>query len=157
MTIEIFTAPIWLEIRQKSHLEVQDIQDVEARDHARAGLDKEDDIRRCIDDGFAQVARRCVRFLKDHYAEYADDTGYGDKSSARPTSHIYIFDFTARRGFNKEEALTQAMHDLTVQYALAKFYMTVNQGELSNRHSLAAASAAEMIDELLYYKKPPRV
>ena len=157
MTIEIFTNPIWLEIRQKSHLEVQDIPDPVAKDNARAGLDKEDEIRRCMDDGFAQVYRRCVRFLKDQYATFTDDAAYGDKSNAKPVSHVYIFDFSERRGFNKAEPLTAAIHELVVQYALSEFYSTVNQGELSKKHSLQAATAADMIDEMLYYKKPPRV
>lgn len=151
MIIELHTAPILQEIRQKSHLEVQDIKDSELRDNARAGLDKIDEIERCMMDGFAQVSRRCWRFLADDYTVHADD--------AKGESDVYVYDFllSERRGANKTEPLTNAMHSLVVQYALAKFYATVNQAELSNKHSLLAIEAGNTIEELLYNKKPPRV
>lgn len=149
MTIELIIEPIFDEIRQKSHLEVQDIQDPAQQYHVRAGLDKEDEIRRCMDDGFAQVYRRCLRFLENTYVVRSDD--------APTVSDVRVYNFilSERRGANKAEPLTSAMHDLVVQYALSKFYSTVNQGELSNKHSLLALEAARTIDELLYTKKPP--
>lgn len=151
MTIELTTAPIILEIRQKSHLEVQDIKDPEMRDNARAGLDKADEIHRCMEEGFAQLHKRCYRFFEDEYIHNIDDN--------EPNNESYVYEFTMseRRSLNRAEPLTNAMHTLVVQYALAKFYATVNQGELSNRHSLLAIEAGNMIDELLYTKLPPRV
>ncbi len=151
MTITINTEPILLEIRQKSHLEVQDIQDPEARDNARAGLDKMDEIRRCLEDGISQVRRRCLRFLRNEYAHWADDT------RAVPESYVFDFSMSERRSLGKAQPLTDAMHDLAVQYALSKFYATVNQKELSNKHSVMALEAGRQIDELLYEKLPPRL
>lgn len=151
MTIELFTEPILLEIRQKSHLEVQDITDPEKRDNARAGLDKYDEVQRCFNEGIAQVRRRIIRFLADDYEHWKDDT------LNIPQSHIFELTLSERRGLGKAEPLTSAMHDLTVQYALAKFYASVNQTELSNRHSVLAMEAGNTIDELLYYKQPPRL
>lgn len=150
MIVTLSTAPIMLEIRQKSHLEVQDIKDVEARDNARAGLDKEDEIKRCMTEGFAQVSKRCYRFVKEEYVETASDT--------IPSSSSYVYDLvlSERRWKNRAEPLVRAMHDLVVQYALAKFYSTVNQRELSNTHSLLALEAGNTIEELLYTKMPPR-
>ena len=151
MTIELITAPILLEIRQKSHLEVQNIDDVVKRDNVRAGLDKLDEIKRCMNEGFAQVSRRCYRWLEDERIEYADDR------SAESEVRVYEFALSERRALNKAEPLTAAMHTLVVEYALAKFYSTVNMADLSNKHSLLAIDAGDTIEALLYAKKAPRV
>lgn len=151
MTIELFTAPIIQEFRQKSHLEVQDIQDPEARDNARAGVEKMDEIERCVLEGIAAVRKRCLRFLVEDYEHWADDT--------RSIADSYVFDLSLseRRAIGKAQPVTDAMHTLVVQYALSKFYATVNQGELSNRHSILALDAGKELEDLLYTKQPPRV
>lgn len=145
ITIDIAIDSVTNEVRQKSHLNVQDIEDPEARDNARAGLDKIMEITRCVYDGFGQLQRRCVRFLSRAYTTTSPDT--------------YHFEFflAERRETNKAAALGEAMRDFVVQLALAKFCATVNQKERSNQHSLAALDYGNQIDELLYTKLPPRV
>lgn len=149
MTIELFTDPIIREIRQKSHLEVQDIADPAARDNARAGLDKIEEIRRCMEGGVAQVRSRCIRFLSRDYSQWADD------AQSIPESYIFEISLSQRRGANKAEPLTAAMHDLIVQYALARFYSTVNQTALSNTHSMLAIAAGDLLSGLLFTKQAP--
>jgi len=151
MTIELNIETMLLALRQKSHLEVQDIADVVARDNARAGLDKIDEINRNIKDGIAQVSRRCWRFLKDDRAMVAVNT------DDMPQTVAFDLRLSERRGTNKAEPLAAAMQSLIIEYALAEFYVTVNHSELSKVHSLAAMDAGNMIEELLYTKKPPRV
>ena len=102
MTITIHTDPIFLEVRQKSHLSVQDIKDPEARDNARAGLDKIDEITRCIYDGFGQLKRRVSRFLDRDYTVEADNI------SRIPSAYVYEFRISERRAVNKAEALEEA-------------------------------------------------
>lgn len=149
MTIELFTDPILHEIRQKSHLEVQDITDPAARDNARAGLDKIEEIRRCLEGGIAQVRKRCLRFLRRDYSQWADDT------QTIPASYIFELSLSQRRSAGKAEPLASAMHELVVHYALALFYSTVNQTELSNKHSMLALASADLLSELLYTKQAP--
>ena len=151
MTITLHTDPILLEVRQKSHLGVQDIQDPEARDNARAGLDKIDEITRCIRDGFGQLQRRIARFLARDYTVEADNI------SRMPAAYVYEFRVSERRAVNKAEALEDAMKNFVVQLSLAKFCATVNQTERSNQHSIQALDYGNQIDELLYTKLPPRV
>lgn len=151
MTITIQTAPVILSVRQKSHLGVQDIQDPVARDNARAGMDKIDEITRCIREGFGQLQRRVSRFLARDYTVEADNI------SRMPAAYVYEFRVSDRRGANKAEALEEAMTNFVVQLALAKFCATVNQTERSNQHSLQALDYGNQIDELLYTKLPPRV
>lgn len=150
MDIIINTAPIILEVRQKSHLNVQDIDNPEARDNARAGLEKIDEIHHCVHDGFAQLQRRCARFLRRTVVPAYDN------QEVMPESYTFSLVLAERRGANKAEPLTAAMHAFVVQYALSKFYSTVSQSEQSNKYSLQAVDTGNQIDELLYTKLPPR-
>lgn len=138
-------------MRQMSHLEVQDIKDVELRDTARAGLDKVEEVNRCLAHGFAQVRRRCWRWLDD------DDTASKGRVYIAQGDTTYSLNLSERRGLDKAEALASAMEKLILEYALSMFYSTVNQTDLSNKHSIRAIDAGNELDELLYTKKPPRV
>lgn len=151
MTITFTAAELQKVMRQMSHLEVQDIKDVEARDNARAGLDKIEEVNRCLAHGFAQVRRKCWRWLND------DDTSTKGRVYIRPGDTEYNLNLSERRGLDKAEALASAMERLILEYALSEFYSTVNQVELSKKHSLLALDAGNELDELLYTKKPPRV
>ena len=151
MTIQLYTEPVILEVRQKSHLEVQNIADPEARYNARAGMDKIEEVHRCVSEGFSQLRRRCLRFLHDDYTTYAADVDIDF-----PESFVYDFDLSERRMIGKAEPLKDAMHSLVVHYALSKFYSTVSQADLSNKNSLLALEAGNQLDELLYTKLPPR-
>lgn len=150
MTIELDIETMIKTLRKNSHDEVQVIQDVEARDNARAGLDKIDEIRQCVKDGIAQVSRRCWRWLADDRINYAGNT------DDMPQTVAFELRLSERRGTNKAEPLTAAMQSLVIEYAMSKFYAIVSQQELSNKHSLAAVEAGNTIDELLFTKKPPR-
>ena len=151
MTITLYTSSIFDEVRQKSHLNVQDIKDAESRDNARAGVENTVELRRCISDGFTQLSRRCLRFLDDDIA-----IRYNDESSW-PESYVYSFALSERRAINKAEPLTAAMHAFVVQYALSKWYSTVSVSEQSNKYSLEAIESGNQIDAMLYHKQPPRV
>lgn len=152
MTVTIYTQPIFDEVMQKSHLGVQNIPDPEARYNVRAGLDKEDEIVRCILEGIAQVEHRCARFLYETITSAVDNIG-----NPLPESYEFNFDLSERRAANKAEPLTAAMHNFIVQYALAKFNSTVNQMDVSNKYSLQAIETGNNIENLLYSKQPPRV
>lgn len=151
MLITIDTDSVFLEVRQKSHLNVQDIQDPEARDNARAGVEKTDEIEHCIVDAFAQLTRRCARFIVEAMAAEADNW------RVMPSSYTYDLALSERRAINKAEPLAAVMHAFVVAYTLAKFYSSVSQGGLSNAYSLQAVELGNQLDEMLYTKQPPRL
>ena len=151
MTVQLYTEPIVHEFRQKSHLEVQDIKDPESRDNARAGVEKMEEINRCIKQAFSRLAARCVRWLRGSYSDVSDN------APGLPESFFFEFQLSERRALNTSEGLVDAMNTFMVEYALSKYYSTVNQGELSNKHSLLAIDAGNQIDQILYTKQPPRV
>ena len=151
MNITIYTAPIFTEIRQKSHLEVQDIKDVEARDNARAGVTKTEEINRCILEGMGQLERLCLRFLRETIVDETDD------GTAMPQSYTFDFNFAERRAANKAEPLVSVMHSFVVQHALAQYYNTVNQVDMAGKHTALAQQYGAQITDMLYHKQPPRV
>ena len=151
MTITFTKSNLMLAMRQKSHLETQNIPDEEARDNVRAGIEKSPEIERCLKHGIAQARHKCWRFLSD---SQTDSVSYSDSASS---SIVFDFNFSERRILDKAEPLAGALNELIVNYALAEYYVSVNHGELSKAHSLAAMAAAEDIEQLLYAKKPPRV
>lgn len=152
MTITLNTSVLLSDIRRISLLELEGIADVEARYRAEAGTEKEDVLRECISAARTRLERRCLRFLDNSYVDEA--------TSGKSTDSTFVFEFameSSRRADGKTFPLADAMHDFIVEYALARFYSTVSQGDLSNKHSLLALEAGREFDELLHTKLPPRV
>lgn len=151
MVITLYEQELYNDVRKKSHYEVAEIQDVEARYRAEAGTEKQEEIMRCINEGIAQARHRCLRYLDETIVDRADNTMNIDEE------HTFFFPISERRAIGKAEPLSAALHSFVVHYALSKFYSTVSQIELSNKHSLQAVEVGNDIDNLLYTKQPPRV
>lgn len=151
MVIVLYTEEIVKQLRTISHREVAAIEDPEARYRAEAGSEKLPEIYRCVWEAFARLSARCSRWLKATY-EHKRDNVYDV-----PSEFGFEFVLSERRSINSTEPLLNDMHNFMVEYALSKFYSMVNQGELSNKHSLLAIDAGNNIDQTLYIKQPPRV
>jgi len=151
MVITLYAEEIVNNLRSVSHREVAAIEDPDARYRAEAGSEKLEEIYRCIQEAFARLSARCSRWLQATYQHQRDNT------MEIPTQFIFEFVLSERRAINNTEGLLNEMHNFMVEYALSKFYSNVNQGELSNKHSLLALDAGNNIDQILYTKKPPRV
>ena len=151
MEIELYFSEMLKKLKAISHYEVSEIADQEARYRAEAGSEKNEQIVRCINEGMAQAERRCIRYLKERYDKYSDNT------LKVPDSVVFDFAMSERRAIGKAEPLASCLQDLIVHYALSMFYSSVSQGDLSNKHSLLAIEAGNVLTDLLYTKQPPRV
>lgn len=151
MKVILNVSELLFDIRNKSHEECASITDVETRYRAEAGNHKNEELFRSLVEVGTALARTCRKYLVDYYQEEADN------SVSLPESLVFEFDFSERRGEGKAQPLADAMHSYMVHYTLAKYYATVSQSELSNKHSLATNEAATAIRELITYKKPPIV
>lgn len=151
MVITLYTEELVNRIRSISHREVAEIADVDARYRAEAGSEKMEEIYHCVDDAAGRLKARCFRFLKSEYTKRRDNV------LDVPESYVFEFVLSERRAIGKADALLEAMYTFMAEYALSKFYSIVSVGELSNKHSLLALEAGNMIDSLLYVKQPPRV
>jgi hypothetical protein len=151
MRIVLEVAELLFDIRNKSHEECASITDVEARYRAEAGHHKDEEIFRSLVGVNSSLTRLVRRYLVDSIALEADD------NASIPDSFVYEFEISQRRADNLTQPMADAMHDYLVHYTLAKFYATVSQGDLSNKHSALTQAAATEIEELLYTKKPPMI
>lgn len=151
MVITLYKQELLNDIREKSHLEVANIPDAEARYRAEAGTEKVEDIYRCVWEALSRLYHRCWRFLNDDFSKRADNVAW------LPDEIQVELVLSERRAIGKANPLKAAMHSFVVEYSLSKFYSDVAQQELSNKHSVLALEAGDRIDNLLFTKLPPRV
>lgn len=151
MKIYLNVDELLFDIRNKSHQETAGILDVEERYRVEAGEHKVEELRRCLSEVSSILSRTVSRYLVDCYHQHADN------DSCLPETLVYDFDLSERRMINKAQPLSDAMHSFIVHYVLAKYYATVNQTELSNKHSALTQDSASLIEEILYTKRPPIV
>ena len=149
MTINITTSSLVSEVRQTSHFETKYIQDLELRDNARAGLEKADELNRCISVADAQLRALLTRYLQ---------TVTQDTVSAGitvPATLSYVLGLSERRDANKCEQLPQLMRDYLVCAALSKYYATVSVTDLASKRGNEAAALGAEIIRILFFKNPP--
>lgn len=151
MVITLYTEELVELFRSISHREVALIDDPDARYRAEAGTEKMYEIHSCIMDAYSRLTARCSRWLEATYEHRRDNI------MDVPSEFKFQFLLSERRSINNGEALVGEMQNFIIEYALSKFYSIVNQGDLSNKHSLLAIDAGNRIDQLLYIKQPPRV
>ena len=149
MTLELSIPVLLKDIKSKSYYDVQGITDVETRYRIQAGTEKEQEIYRTMVEVASTLSHRLRRFLAEYYQEEANN------ELSVPDSFVYELEVSDRRADNLLQPLTDAAHSYVVHYTLSKFYATVSQGDLSNKHSAMTADAAKSIDEILYTKQPP--
>lgn len=149
LTIAISVTEVMDDVRKKSQLECQGIESDDARYRTEAGTDKNDELARCVISSAASLAKRLKRYLVIYKALSSDDI------LAVPEAYTYELEFADRRLDGKAAPMAARMHDYMVHLTLAKYYATVNQGDLSKVHSLAAVDAEKDIEEMIYHKQPP--
>lgn len=149
MVITLKYANILNDMKAKSQLEVAAIADPDSRYRAQVGTEKTVEIQRCISRAVNLLAHQCRRFLEGTYTENASD----DLSAE--TQYVYDFSVSERRMVGGVEPLKEEMHAFCVHYALAQFYSSVSQQELSNNHSKLTQDAQVNIMAILYHKNPP--
>lgn len=149
MTINITSESVISEIRQKSHFETQNIQDAAVREHTRAGLEKEDEVGRCIVVADAQLRALLTRYL----VTTPNDTV--SAGIAVPVTFIYVLALSERRDANKSAQLPQLMRDYLVSAALSKYYATVSATDLASKRGNEAAAMGVEIIRIVNTKLPP--
>lgn len=151
MQVKIKIKELFFDIKNKSHHEVASIQDTDLRYVAEAGTENEHEIYRCIIDAEAKVRLMCGKFLVRASETFNDNT----LPEQVPDEYTYDFIDNARRQDNRGQVIVDGMHSAIVSMALSKFYVSVNQMELSEQHDKLAANAVLLLERMLYEKLPP--
>lgn len=174
MDVRINTEELFFDIKNKSHYEVSSIQDVNLRYIAEAGTENTHEIYRCIVDAEALVRLMCGKFVSSVQEDIqepssptdpAEATAEGEETASNkhnnslpdnvPTGFVYTFIDNPRRQDNRGQVLANSIHSAIVSMALSKFYVSVNQMELSQAHDALAKNAVVLLERMLYEKKQP--
>lgn len=137
------------DIRTKSHLEVANVADPSVRYRVEAGSEKISEIRRNVAGAVSSLVNDCYRFLDMPGTDEADDEIVGDK---------VVLDVSAgpRRVAGKEKAFAQKIHEIVVDLAMQKFYVSVSQIEMSKAHAAQADAGKAELLTMLRRKRPPK-
>lgn len=149
MVVTLDIERIIRDIRTKSHLEVANVADPSVRYRVEAGTEKMSEIRRNVAGAVSSLVNDCYRFMDVAGTNGADDTIAGDK---------VVLDVMAgpRRVAGKEKALAQKIHEIVVDLAMQKFYVSVSQIEMSKAHAAQADAGKAELKVMLHQKRPPK-
>ena len=151
MKVVLLTSELLFDIATISHLEVAQIEDLDLAYRSEAGKDKEEEVTRCITSAVVSLVALCNRFRLAVTTEEVDNT------LNLPERFILNLDITDRRARGKEQAIADCMHNIIVDNSLVKFYLNVQQPDLSKMHSASLAESIEMLRLLLFSKNPPLI
>lgn len=147
MKIRINIPDIIYDIKSKSHLEVANIAEPEARYKAEVGTEKMDEVM--IDIHLADAR------VRETISEYLVDPSPADTYD---TEHlIYNLALAPRRAKNALPALEREIKSYIVEATLALYYIAVDQVTLAEKHQALANSVSTLIQSIIYTKAAPTI
>ena len=150
MTINITTASLISEIKQKSHYDSENfIKEAEARYKVEAGTEKADEINSCVLSADSQLRTLVTRYL---VTTPVDPVTVG---ITPPVTLTYALGLSERRDANKCAQLPQLFRDYLASAALSKFYATMSVTDLASKWGNQAAALGADIVRILFHKNPP--
>lgn len=149
MIIEFSKNELLFDIKNKSHSEVSVIPDAEARYKIEAGGEKTDELERDLITATSMLNPHISRYLVSDFRCHADN------GAGLPEILIFEFSLSERRLDGKVQPLTDAIHAFLVDCTLGLFYGSVSNVELQKKRTEMAAVDAQIIERLIYTKRPP--
>ena len=150
MRILISTNELLHNIRTKSHLELTLVPS-EERYRYEVGTEKMDEVNRDIVESFAILQETLSRFLK-----IEEDLGDVTTDEATlPEQLILDFQDSERRTAGRGQTIADSALAYLTDATLARFYSSVSNLDLSEKHTKAAAASLEFLRKLFFTKLPP--
>lgn len=140
ITITITKDNVVTEMRTINRLEVQNIQDPDARYRVEAGSEKTGVLNSCVDAADGELRSVLLDFL--------------DPSKNTTLTFAFIDD-SRRFDTNKQKALEENIYDYILHTAMARYYLGVSQGELMVAHQNMKDAARVKIEKLIYSRSVP--
>lgn len=150
VTINITRESLLADMKVKSHAEVASIADPKARYLAELGTEKEEEANQDITDAVAEVESILRPFLAANNGTETASDAYDDTNAITFTLSV-----TDRKADGMAAPLTKAVHAYIVDSALEKFYTSVAQPDLAQRHLAQQSAALPFIENILYRRKNP--
>lgn len=155
-TIVLQGLNLLLDIRNKSHQEVADIADVKQKYHVEAGTDKDEDVKRSLQEAIHMLKNVCRDFLISSSSETTtevDDSLEGITEESEIELELHL---SGRRdGILQAEDLANVIHSYVVNKALELFYGNTPIKELAQLHMTRAAESEAKLRGMLYRKRKP--
>lgn len=149
MKIELSKSELLFDIHNKSHLDVSDITDAEARYRVEAGTEKTAEVERSLVTSLSMLHQIAGRYL------VTDMTYTAGNDIGLPSTIVLDFSFSERRLDGKAQALADAIHAYLVDNTLALFYNSVSDATLATKRAQLALTDSQLVQTLVYTKKPP--
>lgn len=150
LTITLYTDELLHDIRMKSSIECQAIDNAEERYRCEAGTDKNDELVRQMLTVSSSITRMFNKWLSNSQTS-------ADNTLGKPESFQYALNLPERQARGKAQELTDACHAYMVSYVLARYYAGVGQKEWSNNYSLETAAHADEIMMIINRKAEPTI
>lgn len=156
ISILINSEEVVYDIRSKTHTELAvSVQDEAQRYRIEAGTEKLDEVRRCVQEAYAEAAGALARFLDEEGNRDGDSSTYGKGAVILPAHLGFRFKWSERRYRYKIESLTTLLFSLIVNLAMARFYTSMQAENLSKIRAAQAQGDLSQIQALVYYKAEP--
>ena len=156
ISINISSDEVVYDIRSKTHTELAvSVQDETQRYKIEAGTEKLDEIRRCVQEAYAESAGALARFLDGNRLYDKSSVAYGNGAVALPDNLGFDFKWSERRYRNKIDALKVLLFSLLVNLAMSRFYISMQAENLAKVRAGQAQSDLAQIQALVYYKAEP--
>lgn len=150
ITVNISRTELLDDMKVTSHAEVAAIADAKVRYLAELGSEKEQLAQQAITDTSVEVLSVLRRYIDG-------TSGDGAASNDYDASDIsYTLSVSSRKSAGLAEPLTKAVHDYMRESALAKYYDSVSQVEMAQRHRARIVTPLATMHSLLYRKDEPQ-
>lgn len=158
ITINISSDEVVYDIRSKTHTELAvSVQDESQRYKIEAGTEKLDEIRRCVQEAYAEAAGALARFFEEEGNADGDMSSYANGAVALPSFLSFQFKWSERRYRYKIESLKVLLFSLLVNLAMSRFYLSMQAENLAKVRAGQAQSDLSQVQALVYYKAEPAI
>lgn len=158
ISILINSEEVVYDIQSKTHTELAvSVQDEAQRYRIEAGTEKLDEVRRCVQEAYAEAAGALARFLDEEGNRDGDTSTYAKGAVTLPSHLEFNFKWSERRYRYKIESLKVLLFSLLVNLAMARFYTSMQAENLSKIRAAQAQGDLSQVQALVYYKAEPTI
>ena len=153
ISITLYGEELLLDIRNKSDQELAGVADTQQRYSSVAGRDKDEDVKRSLQEAYHYLRSLCHEFLTVTNDNSVDDRPQGITEDSTLTLALTLAG--RRDGSQLQEGIANAMHAYLVEKTLELYYGSSPARDLSVLHAARAAVNGDEVQRLLYRRRKP--
>lgn len=154
MEVKISSDELLFNIKNKSHQELAVLApDPEQRYAQEAGTEKEEDLKRCIVESFAEAVGIVSRF-EYNICPVQEVTATAPEL---PEYFVFYIESSERRLVSEEQALADMILSYMTNRSLSRYYTNAGRNDLAAKDEANAAYDKDQIIKLIYRKRRPSI